>query len=151
PLRLSHALLEDAFDGQRTAKLSAELRRLLRPQLSALEADNLPVILLGPACCREPFQGLVLSLLGQPQPLPVAQRPALERAARGVAAALLWRREEPGRELEISSHASLRLNTLGDQACELLPFDQLPLPGELRQLQLPLRVAGRGAQGGVFL
>lgn len=151
PLRLTQALLQEAFDRERTASLGAELHSLVQPQLAALEAGDLPGILLGPACGHEPFQGLVLSLLGQSQPLPVAQKPALERAARGVAAALLWRREEPGRVLEISSSASLRLNTLDDEACELLPFHQLPLPGEICQLQLPLRIAGRRAKGSAFL
>ena len=151
PLRLTCALLQEVFDGERLARLSDELRGLLGPQLQALDADGLPAILLGAACGQEPFQTLVLSLLASSQPLPVAQTPILERAARGVAAALLWLGDEPGSSLAVQPAGSLRLNTLGDEACELLAWRQLPGPAELCHLQQRFRIIGGDEQDRAFL
>jgi hypothetical protein len=151
PLRLTCALLQEVFDGERLVQLSAELRRLLGPQLAALGAGGLPVILLGAVCGHEPFQTLVLSLLGGSQPLPVAQKPALERAVRGVAAALLWLGDDPGRSVTVLPAGGLRLNTLGDEACELLACGQLPGPGEPCHLQQRLRITGGREKDRTFL
>ena len=147
PLRLSQALLDEVLEGEGLADLLAQMGA----QVEALGARELPTILLGAACGLGRLEERFLSTAGGWQAPAVAELPVLERSARGVAAALLWLRGQPGSRIEIPPSGGLRLDTLHGEACELLPAEHLPGPGEEGWLRRSFHFAGSGEAAGPFL
>jgi len=150
-LRLSHGLLDEVLESERCPGLLPDLQASAGPQLDALGAHGLPTILLGTACGLRRFQDLFLSIAGGWQPPAVAQQPMPERTTRGVVAALLWLRSQPGSMVELPPSGGLRLDTFHGEACEILPAEHLPAPGEEGYLRRCFHFAGEGGATGPFL
>lgn len=147
PLRLSQALLDEVLAGEGFP----DLRARAAAQVEVLGARELPTILLGAACGLGRLQEHFLSTAGGWQAPAVADLPVLERSARGVAAALLGLSRRSGSRIEIPPSGGLRLDTLHGEACELLPAEHLPAPGEEGWLRRSFHFAGSGEAAGPFL
>jgi hypothetical protein len=141
PSLLTHASLADLCERLHSADGLGEPRARLRGVLRGMKAEGLPTLLLGSLCAAGAVQATIHGLVGGEVPPAVSRMPVLERPARGLASAMRWQREAPGRSVTALPSGALRLDTLGGATHEILAARHLPEPGEERALWRRFRLA----------
>jgi len=143
PSRVTHGALQSVLDDAWIAARAADVRERLRAPLATLGAEAEPVVFAGEIFALD----AVRKAFGAAAAL---NAPVLDHAVRAVALAMRWLHGGAARRLAIVRGGTLRLDSGGGEAIELLAPEQLPAPGESCHFAADFRFAGDGA-GKAFL
>lgn len=125
-----HAVLDEEWIGRERRELVATLDHAL----TAIGADDLPVIFVGEIFALAPVRAVFDAA--------TATTPLLDQTARAVAHAIRWLRANEARRLRSTSGGTLRVNTLRGSTVELIADHQLPEAGQSCHLVTSFRFGG---------